>query len=95
MTFKTVCHYTLASLLRSGKHVDFLSIRTEVIRISRRRCQHDDDGDEPVLKEAHEGRVEGPVAGPQPRKGKNALSTQLLHQSTLGEDYGQDVSECG
>jgi hypothetical protein len=36
-------------------------LEDEVVSITRRRCEHDDDGDEPVLEETGERSVEGVV----------------------------------
>jgi len=40
-------------------------VQDEVVGITGGRSQHDDDRHQPVLKETHEGSVEGLVAGPE------------------------------
>lgn len=64
----------------------------KVVRITRRRRQHDDDRHQPVLKETGQRGVEGAVARPEAREGQDALTAQLLHQAALGEDDAEHVS---
>ena len=70
-------------------------VEDEVVSIARGRGQHDDDGDEPVLEETGERSVEGPVAGEEAGEGQDAFATELLDDSALREDHGQNISESG
>lgn len=68
-------------------------VENEVVGISRRRSQDDNNADDPVLKETSERSVERSVAGPETREGQNTLATELLDKTTLREDDTEDVSE--
>lgn len=57
--------------------------------------QHDDNGDNPVFEKTDKWGVEWLVGSPETRPWKNTLTTDLLNQTTLGEDDGEDVSEGG
>lgn len=87
----------IVSYVQSGMRLVFIGrlylLQNKVVSISRRWCKHDDDGDNPVLEEASQGSVEWPVAGPEARERKNALTTELLHDSALGENNTQDVAK--
>lgn len=54
----------------------------EVISITWRRCQHDDNGYDPVLEQTGSRRVERPIASPDLGKGQHAFTTQLLNNCT-------------
>lgn len=59
--------------------VDRNILKDETIGVTGRRSEHDDYGNDPVLKKAGEGCVEGFVAGPESREGEYALATKLLN----------------
>ena len=58
-------------------------LENKVIRVSRRWREHDDDRDNPVLEEAHEWGVEGPVAGPEAREREKAFAADFLYNFIL------------
>lgn len=66
---------------------------TEVVRISGRRGQHDDNGNDPVLKQTHERGIERPITSPDARKGQDALAPELLHQPALRKNHTQDIAK--
>jgi hypothetical protein len=70
-------------------------LQDEVVRISRRGRKHDDHGDEPVLEKTGQRRVEWAVAGEEAGVWQDALTTELLDDSALGEDHRQNVTEGG
>jgi hypothetical protein len=68
-------------------------LEDKVIRVSWRWCEHDDDGDNPVLEEAHEWGVEGLVAGPEAGEREKAFAADfldnfILHVSSILEEGG-------
>ena len=70
-------------------------VENKVVRVARRRRQHDNDRDEPVFEQTRQRRIEWAVAGPQPGPGQDALAAQFLYKATLGEDDAEDVAEGG
>lgn len=65
----------------------------EIVSITSGRGDDGNDCDEPVLHQTRQRGIEGAVAGPEARKGEDALTTELLDEATLGEDDTKDVSE--
>ena len=68
-------------------------VEDEVVSITWRRGQHDDDGDEPVLEETGERGVERPVAGEEAGVRQDTFAAELLDDSALREDHRQNVTE--
>lgn len=46
-----------------------------------------------MLKQSGKRSVERAIAGPEPRKGQNSLTTQFLHQTTLREDNAEHITK--
>lgn len=69
------------------------SLEEEVVCITWRRRQHDNDRHQPMLKQAGRRGIQRPVAGEEFGEGKHAFTAQLLHNSSLGEQHGQDVAK--
>ena len=70
-------------------------VEDEVVCVAGRRGEHDDEGYELVLGEAHERRVEQPVARPHAGEREDALAAELLDEAALGEDDRENVPEGG
>jgi hypothetical protein len=58
-----------------GKNI----LEDEVVGISWWGSKHNDYGDEPVLKEAHEGCVAGFVAGPEAGEWEDTFTADFLN----------------
>ncbi len=58
-------------------------LEDKIIGISGWRGKHDDNGYEPMLKQAHEWSIEGLIASPQLREGQDALATDFLNHCAL------------
>lgn len=69
------------------------SLQDEVIGITGRRSQHDDDRYSPVLKETGKRCIERPIAGPEPGEGQDTFATKFLHETALRKDDAEDVSK--
>ena len=54
-------------------------LEDEVVRISRRGCEHDDHGNEPVFEETNEECVKGLVGGEEAGEGEDAFATDFLN----------------
>ena len=54
-------------------------LEEEVVCVTRRGGEHDNDRDDIVFKQANGWRVERPVAGPDLGKGQNTFTAKLLH----------------
>ena len=70
-------------------------LEDEVVRISRRGCEHDDHGNEPVFEQTGQRGVERTVAGEEAGVRQDALAAELLDDSALGEDHRKNVTEGG
>lgn len=68
-------------------------VEHKVVRVARWGGQNRNRRDEPVLKEAGKRGVEGAVARPEAREGKDSLAPEFLDQPALGEDDAQDVAK--
>lgn len=58
-----------------GNHI----LDEEVVCVTGRRGEQDNDGDEIVLKQASSRRVERPVASPDLGKGQDTFTSELLN----------------
>jgi hypothetical protein len=81
--------------MKRNERPDVDSLEDEIVRISGRWGEHDNDADEPVLEEACQRSVEGLVARPQSRERQDSLAPEFLDQSALGEDDAEDVAKRG
>jgi hypothetical protein len=71
---------TIARLVGASQQEDEEnSLEDEIICITGRRREHNDNRDEPMLEQAGQRRIERLVAGPKPRERKDSLATKLLH----------------
>lgn len=68
-------------------------VEDEVVGISRRRSENDNDANDPVLKETSERSVERSIASPETGEGQNTLAAEFLDETTLREDNTEDISE--
>lgn len=68
-------------------------LEDEVVRISRRGCEHDDHGNEPVFEQTGQRGVERTVAGEEAGVRQDTFAAELLDDSALREDHRQNVTE--
>lgn len=68
-------------------------VQDEVVGVAGRGREHDDDRDDPVLKETGEGSVEGFAGGEEAGEGEDAFAAEFLDDAALREDDGEDVAE--
>lgn len=68
-------------------------VENEVVSITRRRCEDDNDTDQPMLKETGKRSVERSVAGPEAGKGEDTLTTKLLNETTLRENDTENIAK--
>lgn len=69
------------------------SLDQEVVRITWRRRQQDNNRHNPVLEETGSRRVERPVTSPDLRKGQDTLTTQFLDNPTLRENNRKHIAK--
>ena len=77
--------------------VGFL-LEDEVVRISRRGCEHDDHGNEPVFEQTGQRGVERTVAGEEAGVRQDTFAAELLGEARSAEalaDFARDLPVTG